>query len=287
MKQKISFKELVTLCIGMFIVAIAVYYIMMPSEFVVGSLAGLVMVLVHFIPLKVSTLTLILNLLLLLIGFIFIGREFGGKTVIASLLLPFYLRIFELVTPVVPELTNDLFVNVLCYVLLLSIGQAMLFNINASSGGLDIVAKLLNKYCHLDLGKSSMLAGFVTASLSILVYDRNILVVSLVGTYLGGVVLDHFLDGFNIRKKLCILSPRYAEIQKFIAHELHRGVTLYPVYGGWSNEERIELVTILQKNEYARLLEYVNRIDPHAFVTVATVGQVIGQWNPHNPRPKM
>lgn len=286
MKQKISLKELVTLCAGMFIVSAAVYYIMMPSEFVVGSLAGLVMILVHFIPLKISTLTLILNLILLLIGLVFIGKEFGGKTIIASLLLPLYLRLFEWVTPVVPELTDDLFVNVLCYILILSMGQAILFNINASSGGLDIIAKLLNKYLHMDLGKGSMLAGFVTASLSILVYDRSTLVVSLVGTYLGGVVLDHFLDGFNIRKKICILSPHYTEIQKFIAHDLHRGVTIYPVLGGWNNEQRMELVTILQKNEYARLLEYVNQVDPRAFVTVATVGQVIGQWNPHIRRPK-
>ncbi len=281
MKEKISLKDLFILAAGMLVVSMAVYYIMMPSEFVVGSLAGFVMVLAHFIPLKVSTLTFILNVLLLVVGFLFIGREFGGKTVITSLLLPLYLRIFEGITPSPQPFTNDLFLNVICYVLVLSAGQAILFHINASSGGLDIIAKLLNKYLHMDLGKGAALAGFVTASLSILVYDRTILVVSLVGTYLGGIVLDHFLDGFNIRKKVSILSDHYPEIQKFIVQQLHRGVTLYPVLGGWDNQARTEIVTILQKNEYARLLEYVNQLDPTAFVTVATVGQVIGKWNPH------
>lgn len=279
MKEKISIKELLILLIGMFVVAGAVYYIMMPSNFVVGSLSGLMLVLSHFIPLKLSLLTLIFNVLLLVVGFLFIGKEFGGKTVIASLLLPFYLWLFEMITPNVPELTNDLFLNVICYALVVSVGQAILFNINASSGGLDILAKLMNKYLHLDIGQASIMIGFVTAGTSILIYDRTTLVVSLVGTYLGGVILDHLLDGFKIRKKICILSTHPQEIQTFIINQLRRGVTLYPVYGGWDHQEKMELVTIMQKNEYARLLEYVNQVDPSAFVTVATVGQVIGQWN--------
>ncbi len=279
MKEKISLKELLILFAGMFVVAAAVYYIMLPSNFVVGSLAGLMLVVSHFIPLKVSMLTLIFNVLLLVIGFLFIGKEFGGKTVIASMLLPFYLGIFEIISPDVSPLTNDLFVNVICYVLVISVGQAILFNINASSGGLDILAKLLNKYLHFDIGQASILIGFITASTSILIYDRTTFVVSLIGTYLGGVVLDHLLDGFKIRKKVCILSSHQQEIQTFIINQLRRGVTLYPVYGGWDNQEKMEIVTIMQKNELAKLLEYVNQVDPSAFVTVATVGQVIGQWN--------
>ncbi len=279
MKEKISLKELLILFAGMFVVAAAVYYIMLPSNFVVGSLAGLMLVVSHFIPLKVSMLTLIFNVLLLVIGFLFIGKEFGGKTVIASMLLPFYLGIFEIISPNVSPLTNDLFVNVICYVLVISVGQAILFNINASSGGLDILAKLLNKYLHFDIGQASILIGFITASTSILIYDRTTFVVSLIGTYLGGVVLDHLLDGFKIRKKVCILSSHQQEIQTFIINQLRRGVTLYPVYGGWDNQEKMEIVTIMQKNELAKLLEYVNQVDPSAFVTVATVGQVIGQWN--------
>ena len=281
MKEKISFKECIILAIGMLFVSIAVYYIMMPSGFVVGTTSGLILVLSHFIPLSVSTLTLIMNIILLILGFVFIGKDFGGKTVITSLLLPFYLRIFEIISPIVPELTDDLFVNVICFVLVLSIGQTMLFNINASSGGLDIVAKLMNKYFHTDLGQSLSISGFVVATTSILVYDKKVLVVSLLGTYLGGIVLDHFIDGTHIRKKLSIISPIYSEIQEYLVKKLNRGVTLYNARGGWDNAEHITLVTILQKNEYAQVLAFVNQIDPNAFVTVATVGEVIGQWNPH------
>ena len=281
MKEKISFKECIILAIGMLFVSIAVYYIMMPSGFVVGTTSGLILVLSHFIPLSVSTLTLIMNIILLILGFVFIGKDFGGKTVITSLLLPFYLRIFEIITPIVPELTDDLFVNVICFILVLSIGQTMLFNINASSGGLDIVAKLMNKYLHTDLGQSLSISGFVVATTSILVYDKKVLVVSLLGTYLGGIVLDHFIDGTHIRKKLSIISPKYSEIQEYVVKKLNRGVTLYNARGGWDNAEHITLVTILQKNEYAQVLAFVNQIDPNAFVTVATVGEVIGQWNPH------
>lgn len=286
MREKISAKEYLVLAVGMFLVAISVYYIMMPSQFVVGTLSGLVLVLANFIPLNVSTLTLILNVFLLILGFLFIGKEFGGKTVIASLLLPLYLRIFEIITPSVSELTDNLLVNVICFVLVLSMAQTMLFNINASSGGLDIVAKLMNKYLHMELGQALIFSGFVVAASSILVYDKETLVYSLLGTYFGGIVLDFFIDGTHIRKKVSIISPKYDEIQKFIVKDLYRGATLYQIKGGWNDEEKLELVTILQKNEYAKLLEYVNKIDPQAFVTVSTVGQVIGRWNPHRRNVK-
>ena len=284
MKSKINIKELFMLVFSMFFVSAAVYYIMMPSQFVIGSVSGFLMVVSHFVPLKLSTLTLIANLLLLVIGYIFIGKEFGGKTIITSILLPVYLKIFEIITPNVAPLTSDVLVNVLCYIFVLGFGQALLFNINASSGGLDIVAKLLNKYIHVEIGKALIIVGFVTAATSILVYDKETLVISLLGTYLSGVVVDNFIDGFHMRKKVCILSDHYTDIQEFIVKKLNRGATLYKAYGGWDHQERMELVTILQKNEYASLLEYIHTVDPKAFITVATVGSVIGKWNPHQKK---
>lgn len=279
MKEKINLREYVILIVGMFIVAVSVYYVMLPGGFVLGSLSGLVIVLVHFIPLSVSALTFILNVILLIIGFLFIGKEFGGKTVVASVLLPAYLAIFERVTPEVTSLTGDMLTDMLCFLLLLCFGQALLFNINASSGGLDIVAKLLNKYLYMDLGKAVTIAGFVTAATSILVYDRKTLVVSLLGTYLSGIVLDHFIDGFHTRKRVCIITEDYQAVQDYIVKELHRGVTLYSAYGGMNHEEKTEVVTILEKNEYGKLLTYIHENNPAAFMTVSTVGEVIGEWN--------
>ncbi|XCP85955.1 YitT family protein [Roseburia hominis] len=284
MSKKVNLKEYAVIIIGMFIISAGIYYVMMPGGFVLGSLAGLVVVLVNFIPLSVSTLTFILNVILLLIGFVCIGKEFGGKTVFASMLLSVYLWIFERLTPKVSPLTGDILIDMLCFLLMLCFGQALLFNVNASSGGLDIVAKLLNKYLYLDLGKAVMFVGFATAATSILIYDRKVLVVSLLGTYLSGIVLDNFIDGFHMRKRVCIISQNYQAILDFIFKDLNRGATLYSAYGGLNHEEKVEITTILEKNEYGRLLAYIHENDPTAFMTVSSVGEVIGKWNENRRR---
>lgn len=279
MKKEFNLKSFLTMMAGMFLISAAVYYIMMPANLVLGSLSGLVLVLVNFIPLKVSTLTFILNAVLLVCGYIFIGKEFGAKTIVTSLLLPVYLWVFEIVTPDVSSLSGNTVIDLACFMVVISMGQALLFNMNASSGGLDVVAKLLNKYLGFKIGESLTIAGFIIACTSIFVYDRETMVVSLIGTYIYGLVLDRYCDGFRIRKKVCILSGRYQEIQEYIVKELHRGATLYHAYGGMGLTERMEVVTILEKSEYGKLLAYIHQADPAAFVTVSTVNEVIGEWN--------
>ena len=279
MERTKKIKEYVIITLGTLIVSMAVYFFLLPSNVVVGSLSGLVMVLATFIPLKISVMTFILNAVLLVVGFLFIGKEFGAKTVYTSLLMPVFLYVFELIFSNNKSLTNDVVLDTICYILVVSVGLALLFNANASSGGLDIVAKLLNKYLHIEIGKAMTLAGMCTAISSIFVYDTKTLVLSILGTYANGIVLDHFIDGFNRRKRICILTEQYKELQNFIVHELHRGVTLYPAIGGYNNEEKIELVTILTRNEYAEVLNYLHSVDENAFVTVSTVNEVIGQWN--------
>lgn len=279
MKKEFDLKSFLTMLAGIFLISAAVYYIMMPANLVLGSLSGLVLVLVNFIPLKVSALTFILNAVLLVCGYIFIGKEFGAKTVVTSLLLPVYLWVFEIVTPDVSSLSGNTVIDLACFMVVISMGQALLFNMNASSGGLDVVAKLLNKYLGFKIGESLTIAGFIIACTSIFVYDRETMVVSLIGTYIYGLVLDRYCDGFRIRKKVCILSVKYQEIQEYIVKELHRGATLYHAYGGMGLTERMEVVTILEKSEYGKLLAYIHQADPAAFVTVSTVNEVIGEWN--------
>ena len=274
MERTKKIKEYVIITLGTLIVSMAVYFFLLPSNVVVGSLSGLVMVLATFIPLKISVMTFILNAVLLVVGFLFIGKEFGAKTVYTSLLMPIFLYVFELIFPNNKSLTNDVVLDTICYILVVSVGLALLFNANASSGGLDIVAKLLNKYLHIEIGKAMTLAGMCTAISSIFVYDTKTLVLSILGTYANGIVLDHFIDGFNRRKRICILTEQYKELQNFIVHELHRGVTLYPAIGGYNNEEKIELVTILTRNEYAEVLNYLHSVDENAFVTVSTVNEI-------------
>lgn len=279
MDKKKFIKEYVYITVALFIISVAVYFFMIPGNVIVGSLSGLVIVLSHFIPVPISVMTFILNAVLLVIGFIFIGKEFGAKTVYTSALLPFFLFIFEKTVPNNKSLTNDVFIDTLCYVLVVSVGLAMLFNANASSGGLDIAAKMLNKYLHIEIGKAMTITGMCVAVSSALVYDTKSVILSILGTYANGIVIDNFISGFNRRKRVCILSDHYEEIQKFISEELHRGVTLYAARGGYNRTERTEIQTILTQNEYGKLLEYLHTTDERAFVTVSTVNEVIGEWN--------
>lgn len=279
MKNKVSISEWVKIVLAMGILAAAVYYFMMPANFVVGSISGLVIVLTHIIPVSQPVLTFILNAVLLIIGYLFIGKEFGAKTVVTSILLPVYLAIFEVITPNPQMLVSDAFANMIACLLVIGFGQSILFNANASSGGLDIVAKLLNKYMHVELGVGIQIVGFVTAATSIFVFDIETLVYSLLGTYISGVILDYFIGGFHMKKKICIITPNYERLRDYIVNEMGRGVTFYENSGGATGEKHIEVVTILQKNEYQQLLEYIRKTDEQAFVTVTSIGEVVGFWN--------
>lgn len=275
MKYKEAVREFSIITFATIIVAAAVFFFLIPSHVSVGSISGLAIVLGNFVPLNISSITFILNIFLLIVGFLFIGREFGAKTVYTSLLLPVVLAILEFIFPENQSITNDAFLDVLCYIFVVSIGLAMLFNRNASSGGLDIVAKFLNKYLHMELGKAMSLAGMCVALSSALVYDKKIVVLSVLGTYLNGIVLDHFIFGFNVKKRVCIISEYEKEIREFILHHLHSGATIYEAVGAYDGKPRTEIITIVDKNEYVTLMNYVLKMDPNAFVTVYTVNEII------------
>ena len=279
MDKKKFLKEYALITVGVFIVALAVYFFLMPSNVVIGSLAGLIMVIAEFVPLKISLLTFIANAILLTIGFLLVGKEFGAKTVYCSLLMSVYLAIFEIIFPNFVSFTNDQFLDAIGYIVVVSLGLALLFNANASSGGLDIVAKLLNKFVHIEMGKAMSFAGMATAATAMLVYDSKSVFLSLLGTYVNGLVIDYFIDGFNKRRHVCILSKEHEKIQAYIVNELKEGVTLYKAIGGYSNDEKIERVTILDRVDYAKLLQYVHSVDEQAFMTVSTTNEVIGHWN--------
>lgn len=279
-------KEGLLITFAMLIVSAAVYFFMVPSKIVVGSVSGLAMVLAELLHMQMSTITFILNVVLLIAGFIFIGKEFGAKTIYTSLLLPIFLWIFEHLVPVSESLTGNSVYDLVSYILIIALGQAILFNANASSGGLDVVAKIISKYTHADIGKAVTIGGLITAVTSIFVYDIGTLIVSVLGTYANGIAVDYFIDGFNKRKKICILSEEYEEIQKYIMQELGRGTTLYTACGGYDGKEKTELVTIMTPNEYKQLLNYLHQSEFQAFVTVYNVSQVIGKWNINGEKKK-
>ena len=267
--------EWIMITIATAIVAAAVFFFLIPSHVSVGSISGLAIVIGNFISMPISVITMVLNVGLLVIGFIFVGREFGGKTVYTSVLLPVIIGVFEKIFPNNASITADPFLDMICYVFVVSIGLAMLLNRNASSGGLDIVAKLMNKFLHMDLGNAMSVSGMVVALSSALVYDKKIVVLSVLGTYLNGIVLDHFIFGFNLKKRVCIVSRKEEEIRDFILHQLHSGATVYEAYGAYNLEPRREIITIVDKNEYAKLMTFIEKTDPAAFVTVYTVNKII------------
>ena len=267
-------KEFAIISVGTAIVAAAVFFFMLPSHVSVGSGAALAMVLSNFIPLSVSTITLIMNVGLLIIGFILIGPEFGAKTVYCSILMPVIMGVFEKIFPNFQSITQDPLLDVICYILVVGIGLAILFSRNASSGGLDIVAKIMNKYLKMDLGQAMSVSGIVVALSSALCYDSKTVVLSLLGTYFGGLVVDHFIFGINIKRRVCVISNQLEPIVNYVLHELHSGATLNEIIGAYDRTPKMEMVTIVDKNEYKKLMDYVRDIDPKAFVTVYSVSDM-------------
>lgn len=274
MLNKRSIREFISITVGTIITACAVFFFMMPSHVTVGSAAGLAIVLSEFLPLSVSAITMVMNVGLLIIGFLLIGPEFGAKTVYCAVLLPAVIGVLEWIFPNFQSLTGDPLIDVICYILLVGVGLSQLFTANASSGGLDIVAKLMNKFLGMDLGKAMSAAGILVALSSALCYDKKTVVLSVLGTYFGGIVLDHFIFGIDIKRKVCILSPKYEEITQFILHELHSGASHYDLYGAYDGSVRREIVTIVDKQEYRKLMDYVHKADPKAFVTVYSVNEI-------------
>ena len=274
MKIGKTLKEFLMLTVGTVIVAAAVFFFMMPSHVSVGSGAALAMVLSNFIPLPVSAITLIMNIGLLIIGFLLVGPEFGAKTVYCSVLMPMVMGLFEALLPNFQSITQDPMLDVICYILVVGVGLAILFPQNASSGGLDIVAKIMNKYLQMEMGKAMSVAGIVVALTSALCYDAKTVVLSVLGTYFGGLVVDHFIFGFNIKRRVCVISEQLDQIVEYVLHELHSGATLNEIIGAYDNTHRREMITIVDKDEYKKLMDFIRKTDPKAFVTVYAVSEM-------------
>ena len=278
MKKKINYAEILKetgiLTVAVAIIAAAVYFFLVPSHASVSSISGLGIVLSNFIPLPLSVITMILNVVLLLIGFVTCGKEFGVKTVYTSVMLPVFLGLFEMLFPNFGSMTDSQELDVLCYILVVSVGLSILFNRNASSGGLDIVANIMNKYLHMELGKAMSLSGMCVALSAALVYDKKTVVLSILGTYFNGIILDHFIFDNNIKRRVCIITKKEEELRQFITKDLHSGATIYEATGAYNFEKHNEIITIVDKSEYQKLMKFINELDPKAFITVYNVSSM-------------
>ena len=272
--HKAVIRELVIMTAAVAIVAAAVYFFLVPSHASVSSISGLGIVLSNFVPIPLSAITMILNVVLLIIGFLTCGKEFGAKTIYTSIMLPVFLGLFEKLFPGFTSMTDSQELDVLCYILVVSIGLSILFNRNASSGGLDIVAKIMNKYLHMDLGKAMSLSGMCVALSAALAYDKKTVVLSVLGTYFNGIILDRFIFDHNVKRRVCIITEREEELRQFIIHDLHSGATIYESIGAYNMQKRNEIITIVDRSEYQKLMAYINRLDSKAFITVYTVSDM-------------
>ena len=267
-------KETLILTMAVAIIAAAVYFFLVPSHTSVSSISGLGIVLSNFVPFPLSVITMFLNIVLLIIGFLTCGKEFGIKTVYTSVMLPLFLGIFEVLFPDSGSMTNSQELDVLCYILVVSIGLSILFNRNASSGGLDIVAKIMNKYLHMELGKAMSLSGMCVALSAAIVYDKKTVVLSILGTYFNGIILDHFIFDNNKKRRVCIITEKEEELRQFIIKDLHSGATMYEAIGAYNFEKHNEIITIVDKSEYQKLMNFINRVDSNAFITVYNVSNM-------------
>ena len=284
-------KELIIMTLGMLVGAAAVYYFLVPSKLVIGSISGLSIVIAGIfenmgIAIKVSWVVLAINAVLLVMAYFLIGKEFGAKTVYTALILGPLRDLWEAILPaekIIPagatSVMGDPWFDLLCFVLMLSICQAILFNINASTGGLDILAKILNKYLHFDIGTSVTVAGAVICCSAFAINPFQLVVIGLIGTWINGLAVDFFTASLNRKKRVCIISDDYEELRRFIVNDLHRGCSLYPMKGGYSEQDKVELQAILSNDEFAALMNHIRVHDLKCFITAGNVSEVYGKWN--------
>ncbi|MBO4610500.1 MAG: YitT family protein [Bacteroidales bacterium] len=284
-------KELIIMTLGMLVGAAAVYYFLVPSKLVIGSISGLSIVIAGIfenmgIAIKVSWVVVAINAILLVMAYFLIGKEFGAKTVYTALILGPLMDLWEAILPYEKLLVNgatsvmgDPWFDLLCFVLMLSICQAILFNINASTGGLDILAKILNKYLHFDIGVSVTIAGAVICLTALAINPFQLVVIGLIGTWINGLAVDYFTASLNRKKRVCIISDDYEELRRFIVEDLKRGCSLYPMKGGYSEQDKVELQAILSKDEFASLMNHIRIHNLKCFITAGNVSEVYGKWN--------
>jgi uncharacterized membrane-anchored protein YitT (DUF2179 family) len=291
--------ELIIMTVGMIVTACAVYYFLVPSKLIIGTISGLSIVISGIcekffgFPLNVSTVIFVINAILLVLAYILIDKEFGIKTVYTALILGPLIGVLEKYLPYenfisttseIPSIMGDLWLDLCCFVLLLSLAQAVLFKINASTGGLDILAKIVNKYLHFDIGTSVSVAGWIICCTAFMINDARLVIIGLIGTWINGLVVDYFTASFNRRKRVSIISNQHEEIRQFIVNDISRGVTIYNVKGGYSGEDKVKLEVLLSTDEFSDLMKFINENEINAFITAGNVSEVYGLWGDKNRR---
>ena len=268
-------RDYIIITIGTIIASFSVFFFLTPSHLAVGSISGLAVLIAKFVPMTVGTLLIILKGICLLLSAIFVGKEFTYRTLYPSILLPIVIRILEKIYPNMQSLMGDQFLDMLGYLFLYALGASLLFMNNASSGGLDVITKIMNKYFHMELGTAMSVCGMAVAIPSIFIYDIKTGLLSILGTYFQGIILDHFLFGFSIKKKVCVVSDHIEEIRDYVINVMHSGATFYEATGAFDYRNYKELNIIVNRQEYVTLINLIDKVDPDAFVSVYNVSEIM------------
>jgi uncharacterized membrane-anchored protein YitT (DUF2179 family) len=328
--------ELLIMTVGMMVTACAVYYFLVPSKLIIGTISGLSIVINTLIggnPDTFSYLVMGINAFLLILAFLLIGNEFGAKTVYTAMILGPLTQVWDRICPYTnfthtvienPEVLaqlqaglspldangnpyllsragevlmqvkdsvmsaglgmGDLWFDLICFVLLLSASQAIEFRVNASTGGLDILAKIINKFMHFDIGMSVSIGGALICCTAFFINDFRMVVIGLIGTWLNGIVINYFTASLDRRKRVCIISREYERIREYIVNDLVRGCTLYTIEGGYTGEVSKEIQSLLTQEEFASLMAYIRENDIKAFITAGNCSEIYGLWLKHRKR---
>jgi len=276
-KKTSSIKEFAMITLGLSLVAFGLEYFYIPHNIAAGGVSGMAIILGSFIKvIPIGIIILILNLIFFIIAFITIGGSFGAKTLYTSFGLSFIMWSIE--TFLKPDkLTDDLFINAAMGTFIIGIGMAMVFNYGASTGGTDILAKIMAKYFHTDIGKSLLLVDFIIGLSGLLTFGITAGFYALLCIVANGTLIDRLIDGFNTSKELMIISKKEEQIIEFIIKELDRSCTVLNGYGGYTSEDIDVLYVVLYRRDYIRLRSFIKEIDPNAFISVNEVHEVLGE----------
>ena len=267
--------DFILITVGTIICGAATYFFMVSSNLAIASVSGVAILIGKFIPMSKAMLILILNLVLLVISWFFVGREFTIKSIYPSVGLPVVMMILGHFTPNYHGVMNDQFLDMICYLFLCDLGIALMFVRNASSGGLDVLYKMANKYLQIDFGVATSVIGLFISAPAIFIYNPKTGVLSILGTYVTGIIIDHYVFGMTTKLKVCILSKKNDEICEYIIDELHSGVTRYEASGGFTGDKFDEINVIVNRNEYSKLMKHLREVDPDAFATVTNIHDVM------------
>lgn len=271
-------KKFLIITIGLIILACGLYYFLIPSNLAVGGATGLALVISTLIPsLNYSVILVIINLILFITAFIVLGKEFSGYTLYASLMLSGIFAILEMITPMAEPFTDDLFINLIFGILIAGVGIGIIFNQNASTGGTDILAKIINKFSHIDMGKSLMIPDFLITLAAGFVFGPRLGMYSLLGVIINSIVIDKIIAGFNVKINMIIISEEFDAINDYINKDLDRGTTIYHATGGYSKKDKRIINTVVERSEYIKIRDFIRAIDKRAFVTISHITEVEGE----------